>query len=687
VRPDRDGGLADDTITTEGASSVIAGMPARIGVYRLVRELGRGGMGQVFEARHERVGQRVALKILSPERRRTLSEPALRRFLTESRAMSRVEHPGLVRVFDGGEDPEVGPWIAMEYVDGELLRQRLDAAPKKRLELREVIRTARQLALALAAIHQARIVHRDLKPENVMIIADDEAPSGERAKILDFGIAKLLDHDTTSTTEGIVIGTAAYMSPEQSIGAKEVTGAADIYALGVMIFELSSGVRPFTGEARAVMQQHLFAEPPPLVSDNSELVDLVARMLAKEPSRRPTGEEVAEALRLIEDPTSKPRVVRSRGVLATGESVATVDANVTTRDDGASDDGATVPEPKLATDAAMVAASPVKPKSSRTSLFVALGVAVVGAASTYVAFARGKPAPTHVTLQGMVAIPGGKLTMGASQEELDAACKALPGGCLPEERPQLDREKPPHQVTVSPFQIDRDEVDNEAFSNFLEAIAFELDVRDDKDDHYPRFVTERATGAAIADLYPELGGVERTKDGHFAPRSGRAHWPMVQVTWDGATRYCQHLGKRLPTEAEWELAARGTTRRRFPWGDDPPRCEGTVFGRGDPRGCGALRAELGPVGEATQDVTPDGVRGLGGNVGEWVQDQFTQPYYPDCGACIDPVNEKPVPLAEDMRIWRGGTLLGVAWFSRATTRSRWKRTSAMNGLGFRCASR
>lgn len=162
---------------------------------------------------------------------------------------------------------------------------------------------------------------------------------------------------------------------------------------------------------------------------------------------------------------------------------------------------------------------------------------------------------------------------------------------------------------------------------------------------------------------------------------------MTLVTWDGAALYCRHQGKRLPTEAEWERAARGANGRRFPWGNEPPRCDGVVFGRGDARGCPDLPGEIADAGAASQDVTPEGVRGMAGNVGEWVQDAFVLPYYPDCGDCRDPVVEQPDAGADDQRVFRGGTLYGNAWFVRATTRSRWKRTSVMNGLGLRCATR
>lgn len=286
-------------------------------------------------------------------------------------------------------------------------------------------------------------------------------------------------------------------------------------------------------------------------------------------------------------------------------------------------------------------------------------------------------------LANMVALPGGTFRMGSTTAEIDAECKRLGAGCR---RDLIEREQPAHEVTVSPFHLDAHEVTNEDLVGWLQIVTPTLEITEDDESHLERWVREREQGLLLVDLYPDMSGVLHDAAG-FRTRPGYERKPAIQVTWDAARLYCKARGKRLPTEAEWEMAARGAVSRRFPWGDDPPRCDGVVYAR-DPEGpCAALPAGPQDVGTGTQDRTPEGVVGLGGNVGEWVYDPFVLPYYPPCGDCVDPRSEETAPLAEDMRIFRGGSWQSPEISARTTTRSRWKRTDVMTGVGFRCAAR
>jgi len=273
-----------------------------VGHYEVVRKIGDGGMGSVFEAVHQAIGRRVAIKVL---RKEYSKEPNLvARFFNEARAVNIVSHPGIVGSFDYGQLSDGTAYIVMEFVEGESLSGRI-----KRMRNGlgpDALRIARQIAATLAAAHTKGIIHRDLKPDNIMIAPDSEAPGGERAKVLDFGIAKIVsEHESDKlnanpglTQAGAVMGTPKYMSPEQCRGTGKVDFKTDVYALGVIMFEMLTGKIPFDAEGTgAMMAMHMFQPPPPIreiepsVSPPVEM--LIQSMLAKDPAARPTMTEIA----------------------------------------------------------------------------------------------------------------------------------------------------------------------------------------------------------------------------------------------------------------------------------------------------------------------------------------------------------------------------------------------------------
>jgi serine/threonine protein kinase len=274
----------------------------RLGHYDVRSLLGSGGMGEVYLARDTRLGRDVALKLLPAAFTRDAER--LRRFEREARAASALSHPNITTVFEVGEaDGE--HYIAIEYVDGPTLRERLSAGP---LPLGEALDVGAQVADALAAAHEAGIVHRDVKPENVMLRRDGYV------KVLDFGLAKLIErpHDRATgdasipadmhTAPGVRMGTVRYMSPEQLRG-EDVDGRADVFGLGVVLYEMVSGRSPFEGASEAeVIAEILRAEPPPLgrVADGvpTEVERITAKALAKNrEDRYPTAGGLAADLR------------------------------------------------------------------------------------------------------------------------------------------------------------------------------------------------------------------------------------------------------------------------------------------------------------------------------------------------------------------------------------------------------
>lgn len=289
-----------------------------IACYRVLRKLGEGGMGVVFEAEHITIARRVAIKILHPQY--ATDKSTLTRFFNEARAVNLIDHPGLVQVLDYGQREEDGSsYFVMELLKGETLSARMRST-KAGLSVPRVLSIGRQIAAALAAAHSKGIVHRDLKLDNVMLVPDAEAAEGERVKILDFGIAKLVpdpDCGDVRTSTHAVMGTPAYMAPEQCRGANQVDDRADVYSLGVVLYELLVGRRPFVGRSSGeLIGQHLFMAPPAvsqaLPTVPFALDALVETLLRKDREQRPRMAEVARRLAEMSELYSSVRQPNSK---------------------------------------------------------------------------------------------------------------------------------------------------------------------------------------------------------------------------------------------------------------------------------------------------------------------------------------------------------------------------------------
>ena len=272
--------------------------------YRIVRVIGKGGMGAVFEGIDDKTGQRAAIKVLHAQLSHDPENTA--RFLNEGKAIAALNHPGIVRLLGSGDIEGGGFFIAMEYVDGETLSSKLKR--EKRMG-RAGLRLASQIASALQAAHRRNIIHRDLKPSNILLKPGDNAGEPE-IRIIDFGIAKMAAEDREvqdfHTRTGTMIGTPVYMAPEQCRGVN-VTDRTDVYALGVIIYQMLTGRPPFYSQADGdILAMHILVPPRPLREVEPAIPEKVAvfveRMLAKEGTERPSMAEVELALReLAED--------------------------------------------------------------------------------------------------------------------------------------------------------------------------------------------------------------------------------------------------------------------------------------------------------------------------------------------------------------------------------------------------
>ena len=311
----QNGAPANDlTASTDGEREPTAGAALPLGTllrdtYRLARLVGRGGMGEVFEATHARLPGRFAVKVLHPH---CVSDPkAIVRFRREAEITSGLRHPNIVAIIDFDYTPAGAPYLVMEYLEGsELARVIADEAP---LPLDRVLRIVDQIVSALAAVHRRQIVHRDLKPQNVFLVHGERA-GDEHVKLCDFGISKVRAASVALTGERVLLGTPQYMSPEQARGTGEVDARTDQFALAAIVYEMLTGRLAFPGDRIEIVVYRICHESPRLLGPpwGPALAAALDRALAKAPEDRfASVEDFGAALR---DAAEKDRPWGAPGV-------------------------------------------------------------------------------------------------------------------------------------------------------------------------------------------------------------------------------------------------------------------------------------------------------------------------------------------------------------------------------------
>ncbi len=511
--------------------------------YEIQSVIGEGGMGIVYRAIDTTLSRPVAIKTLHSN---LMGDRGIRRrFVREARLMTRWSHANVATVYDLIDtDPVLA--MVMELIEGQSLERAL-VAWKGQIPLAELEGVFFGVLDAMADAHQIGIIHRDLKPGNILLRSDAD---GWTPKVIDFGIAKVLE-GTTYTMTGALIGTCRYMSPEQAQKPEHLDHRTDIYSLGVTLYEALCGRGPFEHENNfSLMMAHVTEPPPPPSRFRPELPEgleaLLLDCLAKEPSSRPQSCGIFKA-RLA-------------------ESLSGIEAR----------------------------RSPVRPR----------------------------PRTIHHAHGGSLnLIPGGSFQMGPSRRS----------------------------VWLDDFYIDRYPVTNRQFARFLKATGYRP-----SDDEAHRFLSHWTGG-----LFPER----------------LADHPVVCVSWSDARAYCSWAGLRLPTEAEWEKAARGTDGRRYPWGRPNPGPEHAHFNTHPSHGTA-------PVSAHPEGASPYGIEDLAGNVWEWCDDVDDPAFYQD-----GPVRNPRNPAGAE----RGSTVVrGGAWMFDAPTLKTWSRRSfqpdyRLEMVGFRAA--
>jgi formylglycine-generating enzyme required for sulfatase activity/serine/threonine protein kinase len=675
--------------------------------FRVVRHLASGAMGAVYIVEQLSTGKQRAMKVMSLEL--ADNDKARERFVLEARVGGRIDSDHVVEVVTAGIDEATHmPFLVMELLKGRDLGDVVEHSGP--LPLRDVATILRQAGHALAQAHAQGVVHRDLKPENLFLAESRREGVPFTVKILDFGIAKLVAERGGAGTQAI--GTPLFMAPEQTDRKGNIDASCDVWALGLITFYLLTGqfywqtaAEGITTLLREVVIEQI--DPASVRAQGYGVQQLLppgfdawfARCVNRSPAER--FPDAAQAVRAFEEmvlANAPPGMLTAVGpgtpayAAPSSSGTAPAAAVVRTDPDAVSGSDKTLPadDPswqRPASGTGLTATRPPFSAQPRSLAGVVIGaVVLVGAlgGGAYYMLTRepeeettppaaSVPAPSASAVvaaapcpDGMILIEGGKMFMGSTDTDLG------------------DDVRPAHKVTVSGYCLDKFEVTAEAYDACTKAGNC---LRAPSEVNYP--------GATP----PELAEHSKLCTGN---KSDRKRHPINCVDWNMADAFCRDKGgrlsdggARLPTEAEWEFASRGSSQRIYPWGDDAPgpkllnacgkECTdwltkldlpiyGSMFEGDDGH------AATAPVGSFPKGASSAGVMDLAGNVWEWTADWYA-PY--DAGEVTDPKG----PGSGTERVVRGGGFNGLkpGWAKPAY---RWKATPdwRSDGVGFRCAA-
>jgi eukaryotic-like serine/threonine-protein kinase len=649
--------------------------------FRVESELPSGGMSRVFLATEVSLSRRVVVKVLPPN---MTSEVSAARFRQETELLARLQHPHILPILTTGAREGLLYYV-MPYVAGESLRHKLsDGGP---FPVDEAVRILAEVADALAHAHSAGVLHRDIKPENILL-------EGRHAVLADFGIARALQESGARlTATGAAVGTPGYMSPEQVAG-DAIDARADIYALGVVGYEMLAGEPPFRGPtAQAILTAHLTTPPLPLSELRPEVPlqvsNAVARALSKQPEERfKTAGEFSEALTARAPEQLRLRSRPNRRRLIVPALLATVAVSLLwgLSRGGGRVGGTTLAAIQMAADsgrldevARLIAGSKIELSSSALrSLLPRIGgqlsvqstpggalveISRVGPIETFSERQYRSLGPAPVSAARLVAgeysirlsregqetqvllatVPlGGEMSVRAVLTPADSANRGsvvVPAGSSPFGR------------TLDTFAISRHEITNLNYLAFLTAGGYR------NASIWP--ATLRIRGHELPWAEAQSALVDRT--GLPGPRtweggrypSGKEAHPVTGVSWYEASAYARWAGGELPSAAQWWRAALGDSLRAFPWGQDGA----TTQRRANLEGVSTT-----PVGSYPLGVSPFGVMDLAGNVREWLAD---------------------VVPGSTARTAVGGSWQDPQYMFEASHTERFEPDYASNGLGFR----
>jgi len=621
-----------------------------LGRYQILETLGAGGMATVYKAYDIRLEREVAIKVIRRESFPSDEmETLLKRFEREAKSLGRLSHPNIVGVIDYG-DYEGLPYLVMVYLSGGTLKDRLG----KPIPWREAIQMIIPIAHALEYVHSQNIINRDVKPSNILLTETGQP------MLTDFGLVKLFgqqEKDSTGlTSSGTGLGTPDYMAPEQWTG--EPTAQSDLYSLGVVLYEMITGHRPYTADTPAGVLLKQATESLPLPKQYipdlpKDVESVLLRALAKDPNDR-----YSDMHTFIEE---------LQNLLAGREVIASTFKTSRLRD-------------QMTGKVKRIQGSDPQSSPQKKFIFPALIITAIGAFVLLLALGGGYWLLTTPGILSPISTPTQRQVLPSPTEIPFTA--TLPPTIMPTITPTEEASLP----TETPIPEEIRDIKNVPM-RLIPAGEFTMG-SDDTGDVGSRPAQEVYVDAFYMDKFevtnemydacvyavecrrPQQGG-SATRNTYFA-NPVYASFPVLYVDWKMANTYCEWRGARLPTEAEWEKAARGTDARLYPWGNDEPDCN-----LANHVGC---VADTTPVDQHEDGQSPYGIYGMAGNVWEWTSTLFKPyPYKADDG------REDPDSLGE--RIARGGSwhvFGGNSGNVRADTRLKLDPGYFGGYVGFRC---
>jgi len=599
------------------------------GKYDIQEELGKGGFGIVYQAVDRLLEREVALKVLHAGL--VVDPNFVKRFKREAQIAANLDHQNLVPVYEYGE-VEGRYYISMGFMPGGSLKELIIKEGAQSYE--RALELISQIGAGLAYAHKANVIHRDLKPANILFDA-----SG-KARVADMGFAKLVqtDQSTSITTSGGMVGTAAFMAPEIWKG-QAATPATDVYSLACVFVELLTGEPLFAGETTPVIMMKHF-QPLNLPADIPlEWRGIVEKALAKDPTER--TQNVEDFLNQLHNPNlgerpSYPGIPNVNTIGFELEMGISNPADTKTPAQSSlpipqrkSEISQTIKQPQTSSQAttSMTRKSPPpiqpvkKPKVNR-NLLIGLGFVVL-AILAYFGYSAIKSYDLQTKAMNSIItekVPGGDFQMGSNGGDSD--------------------ETPIRNIKLKDFWIFKYEVTNQEYSQCVEA--------------------KKCKSPKAFDSYTVK---------NYYGNSGYDNYPVVNLTWQQASDYCQWIGGSLPTEAQWEIAARGVDGRIYPWGNNLPDRDYANYASNN--------GDTMEVGSFENGMSPNRAMDMAGNVWEWVEDRYGD--Y-EAGDLENPSG----PNSGSERVIRGGSWGSDVESIRSSNRYAISPNEYYGNLGFRC---